>query len=443
MGPQVNALTIPPFEGGNMCNRPYSTNVLTYLPASLVARAAKWPLLGAEVELPYIDMALASRRLNGAAIVKDDATIPDGGGEVVYHPMTYKQLRSRFETLAYDTGVQPDDFTANCGTHIHLSPAWDIDAGDLKRAFNSLPEDILNALAGRTETEYCRRRGSTDSHTSAVSVSHRYGTIEVRHAQGSASGYRLVAWLDTVYGLAKHLRKGTRPLEAARALLAHPTSDMARVIAEGPPYITSEPEDERRYCEGCDNHRDDEQFTCGYCDNCERCCECTICTSCDSGGDNFEVCDTCETCPNCCLCVHCQECGDVADTVGDCSHGDEHAELCSSCCTLFTCAQCDEPRDYAGARSHETNWISLCHECALPVIAAYHTQRTADFAIRDAEDRDFVGPRRVKLSELTVAQLTARGLQYRNAYRETGEEGGWEWVYAIHIPAEEGGYYRQ
>lgn len=431
-----NVLSIPPYLGGNMSNRPYSTNVLDHVPATLKARAAKWPLLGAEVELPYLVMRTAGERLNGAAIVKDDATIPDDGGEVVFHPMTYKQLRTRFASLADDTGCLASSFVAGCGTHIHLSPAWGIQPYDMKEAFNAIPSDTLDALAGRGETEYSRRRGSVASHTSAVSYSEKYGTIEVRHAQGMTSAYRLGAWLDTVYNLAKRLRKGDMPSTAASYVLANPTADMARVIADGAPYL-EEVEDDTRYCEGCGSDRDEDQFVCGDCDTCDRCCDCKHCNDCGNGGPDTELCDDCDVCVNCCMCVRCENCGTVDDSVGDCDH-DDHDNYCGDCCRRNTCNTCDEPTDYSATRDHSTNYRTYCSVCAVPVVTAYNVARDARLAVAHAVDAAFIGPRRVKMSQLSWAQLGARGLQGSNAFAET-DTGWWEYVYLAHIVGENGG----
>ena len=430
-------LSITPYEGGNMSNRPYSTNVLDYVPNTLKVRAAKWPLLGAEVELPYLDMEVAGERLNGAAIVKDDCSIPDDGGEVVFHPMAYKQLRKRLVSLASDTGHDEANFVRGCGTHIHLSPAWGISGHSVRAAFNEIPNDVLDALAGRRQTSYCLRGGRLDDHMSAISTSYKYGTIEVRHAQGMTSAYRLGAWLDTVYGIAKRLRKGDAPDNAAAHVLRHATPDMVRVIAAGVPYLdeaenAEEEEDYRPFCESCARTRDEEAFTCSFCNDCRACCNCSLCNACDAGGPDLCLCDNCESCGDCCSCVRCEMCGDTDDSVGDCDH-DEHDNYCSDCCARHSCDACDVPTDYGNAlRDHSTAYRTLCLPCSVPVVTAYNVARDARLAVVLAEEGAFIGPRRVKMSALSPAKMRARGLQNADCFEVTASGWDYRWVAFIY-----------
>lgn len=425
-------LSIPPYLGGNMANLPYSTNVLEYVPHTLKVRAAKWPLMGAEVELPYLDMTIAGERLNGAAIVKDDCSIPDDGGEVVFHPMTYKQLRKRLVSLASDTGHDEANFVRGCGTHIHLSPAWHISGHSVRAAFNEIPDGILDALAGRRQTTYCLRGGPLDSHYSAISTSCKFGTIEVRHAQGMTSAFRLGAWLDTVYGIARRLRKGDAPDDAAAHVLRHATPDMARAIAEGPPRLdeveTEEEEDNRPVCYSCDRIRNADAFACSFCDYCQACCNCALCNACDSGGPELSLCDTCESCDACCSCARCENCGDVDDSVGDCDH-DEHANFCGECCKRHSCDACDAPTDYGNAlRDYSTNFRTLCLPCSIPVVTAYNVGRDARLAVVLAEEGAFIGPRRVKMSLLSPAKIRARGLENQDCFEVTASGWNYRWV---------------
>lgn len=211
---------VSPFNsgyGGVISNRDYEDNVLSFTREGMTT--PEGPVYGLEVEYgaPSRDAFVTSCNevfdTHPIFIVKDDGSIPRGGGEIVTLPLELNDTLSFADALAAKSeGFTPTDA---CGIHIHTARPNNVFA--LARTFQFVNSPymskFIDAIALRKQTNYCVRdcgrsaahaldtaRETFGSHSSAVSRS-RHGTLEYRIFASTTQAYHIKSYVEFVNAL--------------------------------------------------------------------------------------------------------------------------------------------------------------------------------------------------------------------------------------------------